>query len=98
MNAHTVETWTQEQLFEKLDIVGEDQVRRNLTMKVYGDVGNKRAFVQEWLRMKDRAHSDAAEASNRAIAKAARNAAWTANIFAMLALVVAVIALYVARL
>ena len=41
------------EFWEKLDVVGEDQVRDNVDKNIYGTSGIKRELVDEWLRHKE---------------------------------------------
>jgi len=47
------EKFTEWEFWDKLDVVGEDQVRINLIKKIYGDHGAKRELVLEWLFRKE---------------------------------------------
>lgn len=95
------ETFTKEQFWEKLDSIGEDEVRLKVRLKHYGDASDKRELAEEWLRRKDQARVDESEASNREIsldtlriAKSAKNAAWAAVIMAIIAIIFSGVILY----
>ena len=84
---------TQEELWAELEAAGEDTVRARLATHVYGEVGNKHALVEEWLRRKDQSRFDAASLEQRRNARNAKNAAIIAAIAAMLAAIVSIITL-----
>ncbi len=68
-------TFSKDQLWAELEALGEAKVRERLVTKAYGDVGHKRALVEEWLRLKDQARSEAVTREQIDIARAAANAA-----------------------
>ena len=70
----------------ELEALGEDEVRQlTFVRKRYGEVGSKRAFVDEWLRSKERERSERSNSEQRRIARSAKNAAWAAAIAAIIA-------------
>jgi len=47
------ETRTVEQFWAELEDLGETKVRQRLALSTYGDAGDRRRLVVEWLRLKD---------------------------------------------
>jgi len=88
------ETFTKDQLWAELEKLGKDKVRERLATGSYGDVGNKRGLVKEWVLLNEQSRRDAAEAAQMAIACSARNAAWVAAVFAAIAALAAIMALF----
>ncbi|MDD5586610.1 MAG: hypothetical protein PHY92_06605 [Alphaproteobacteria bacterium] len=85
-------TYTKEQFWAELDSDGEDKVRLNLALKKYGDVGDKRALVEEWLHSQERRRRNNSNFEQIRIALSTRNAAWIASIFAGVSAMAAIIA------
>jgi hypothetical protein len=66
-------TWTKDELWAELAVLGEEKVREFFVVGRYGDVGEKRALVESWLRAKEDERKEAsqsrqAEAASRAAA------------------------------
>jgi hypothetical protein len=83
----------------KLDVVGEEQVRKNLINNIYGDHGPKRELVLEWLLIKERARalevsakSDAMEEDILSKDRSASIKVRNYRIIAIAAIIIAVIA------
>jgi hypothetical protein len=97
-------------LWAELDAEGEAKVRESLVTAFYGEVGERRAVVAEWLRSKEVARveafqsrqtdaaSRAADAAERAGAAARRQAAVVAraNERATIALIIATVSITIA--
>lgn len=94
------ETYTKEQFWGQLDALGEDTVRVRLATHAYGDGGDRRALVEEWLRRQNQRRateesdrSAAASAEQIRIARSAKNAAWAAAMAAIIAAIFAAISI-----
>ena len=100
---------TEKELWPELEKIGEETVRARLATHVYGDAGNKRALIEEWLRQKNQERKDASASAQISVARDAANAARdaavsardnlreakTANRIAKAAIVIATIAIIV---
>ena len=75
-------TFTTEQFFAELEKAGEDEVRIQIALKRYGDVGPKRALAEEWLHTQERKRS-----------RQQMCAAWITAIATTVSAIVAIIAL-----
>lgn len=96
------------EFWEKLDVVGEDQVRNNIDKNIYGTSGIKRELVDEWLRHKEEitaldalAKHDMFDTESLSIAKEAIFIANSASrrtriygVIAVMALIISVFAAY----
>jgi hypothetical protein len=81
-------------LWDMLEDLGEDEVRRKLAI---GDYPDQRPLVEEWLRYKEQQRTDEAAKRNYTamsqqthILRSTKNAAWTAICVSLLALAVAI--------
>ena len=84
---------------DKLEVVGNEQVRINLMNNIYGDHGPKRELVLEWLLSKEEARTletsadlDAREEEILSIKRSASIKVRTYQVIAMAAFITAVIA------
>ena len=85
---------TQDELEAELEKLGEDKVRAQLATSVYGDAGNKRALVVEWLRKKDQSRSERREKRRNIRDTIAAIAAIVAAVAATIAAVASIILLF----
>lgn len=94
-----------DQFWPTLDALGEEEVRRRLAQRVYGQ--QKIPLVQAWLARRESEHAEAAaqrqeiranealrlSAEGNSLARGSKAAAWVAVVISALALVVAMAAL-----
>ena len=90
------EKFTKWDFWDKLDVVGEEQVRINLIKKIYGDHGAKRELVLEWLFSEEAAREQEVSAKHgEEILSIKRSAAIEIRnyrIIAITAIIIAIIA------
>ena len=90
------ETISTDDFRTELEALGEDKVRElTFVRNRYGDVGSKRAFVDEWLLSKERGRSERSNSEQRRTARSAKNAAWVAAIAAIIAAICAIISIWI---
>lgn len=77
-----VSTYTRESFWAELEGLGEPKVRERLITLAYGETGDKRALVIEWLRLKDEARTTASQAAMADTAREASTAAVRAAVAA----------------
>jgi hypothetical protein len=100
------ETFTKDQFWGKLEELGEDQVRLNVSLQRYGAPNvDKRVLAEEWLRKKDQDRRsarewamDASSSENLRVARSAKNAAWAAAAMAAAAAITAAVSAVIAYL
>lgn len=85
--------WTKDELWADLDKLGEPAVRERLVTKVYGDVGHKRALVEEWLRNCDASRASAIESRSATRQTIAAIAAIVAAVAATIGAIASIISL-----
>lgn len=71
-------TWTKKDFWAELEALGEEQVRERLATKRYGNVGDRKALAEEWLRVQEESRKDASQSAQIEIARSAKDAAWSA--------------------
>jgi hypothetical protein len=86
-------------LWDILDGLGEDEVRRKLAI---GDFGYDRPLVEDWLRHSEQRRVDeAAKRSHSAMSeqnlllRSSKNAAWVAAAVSALSVIISIVALWV---
>lgn len=103
------ETFTKESFWAELESLGVDAVRTRVVTGAYSTVTEKHQFAEEWLSRKDKEGSDEIAQRNTgpqsveiALAQSAKDAAWItaraanrANIYSVIALIGAAIAIAV---
>ena len=83
-------------IFQEFESLGYARVSANLAAGRYGRPKN--GLAMEWLKRMDQDREDGAARESNAIARSAKNAAWTAAIAAIVAAIVATIAAVISYL
>lgn len=88
------ETRAVEQFYAELEALGESKVRERLALSVYGDAGDRRRLVLEWLRLKDQERLDRRENQRNTMETIAAIAAIIAAVAATIGAIASVITLF----
>jgi hypothetical protein len=85
-----------DEFFADLESLGEEKARRKLALGDYGDTGQRRGLVEEWLRRQDQSRLDTREASMRAISTAQLRIARRTYTIAIVTLIAAIASIIIA--
>ena len=86
-------TRTWDDFLADLETLGEEKVRSKLALGDWGDTGQRRGLVEEWLRSRDQSRLEVASFEQKCAARTANIAAIVAATAAVIAAICAIISI-----